>query len=63
MSQVYRVLSEDGVFLYITFRQPHFVKPLINADNRWQLEEEVLREGESTFDYYGFVLKNVRAAS
>ncbi|KAK8233206.1 S-adenosyl-L-methionine-dependent methyltransferase [Phyllosticta capitalensis] len=52
MDEVRRVLKDDGVFLYITYRQPHFVKPLLGE---WKLEMEVLGGGDS-FDYYGFIL-------
>jgi len=56
MRQVSRVLKDDGVFIYVTFRQPHFIKPLVNADNLWDLETEVLREGETSFDYHAFIM-------
>lgn len=54
--QVYRVLKKDGVFLYITFRQPHFIKPVVNANNLWQLETEVLGDDDAGFDYYAYVM-------
>lgn len=28
LREVYRVLADDGVFVYVTFRQPHFIRPL-----------------------------------
>ena len=52
-----RVLKDDGVFLYVTFRQPHFVKPLLNRDELWDLTLETLSDGPGSFDYFGFVLK------
>lgn len=51
------MLKPDGVFLYITFRQPHFVKPLLNRDDIWDLEMENLAEGTSFLDYYSFILR------
>ncbi|KAK0278437.1 hypothetical protein LTR35_009176 [Friedmanniomyces endolithicus] len=63
MREVARVLKHDGVFLYITFRQPHFVKPLLNQDELWDLTFEVLREGESSFDYYAFSMRKATKAS
>jgi hypothetical protein len=51
------VLKDDGVFLYVTYRQPHFVKPLLNRDDRWDLIVETLSDGEGSFEYYAFVLK------
>ena len=55
--QVQRVLKDDGIFLYITYRQPHFIKPILNQNSTWDLDMEVLSGGESSFDYYGFVLR------
>lgn len=50
------MLKDDGVFLYVTFRQPHFIKPLLNPDDLWSLDMQTL--GESGFiNYYGFVIK------
>ena len=51
-----RVLQDEGVFLYVTFRQPHFVKPLLNGDDHWNIKMETLSDGEGSLDYYGFVL-------
>ncbi|KAF1947164.1 hypothetical protein EJ02DRAFT_440387 [Clathrospora elynae] len=56
MSEVQRVLREDGFFLYITYRQPHFVKPILNRNNEWDLEMDVLGGGDS-FEYYGYTLR------
>lgn len=55
--KVFRVLRDDGAFLYITYRQPHFMRPVLNRDDIWDLHMETLSEGESSFDYYAFVLK------
>lgn len=54
--QVHRVLKADGVFLYITFRQPHFMKLLLNPDNIFDMEMEVLGDCGG-FDYYGYVIR------
>ncbi|KAH7259345.1 S-adenosyl-L-methionine-dependent methyltransferase [Fusarium redolens] len=56
LKEVHRVLKEDGVFLYITFRQPHFMKLLLNPDNIFDMEMEVLGDGGG-FDYYGYVIR------
>lgn len=56
------MLKDGGVFLYITYRQPHFVKPLLNQDNLWDLQMEVLQGGENSFEYYAFVLRRARAS-
>jgi EEF1A lysine methyltransferase 4 len=55
------VLKGDGVFLYITYRQPHFVRPILNRNNEWDLEMEVLG-GEGSFEYFGFVLRKGKKA-
>ncbi|KXT13102.1 hypothetical protein AC579_2160 [Pseudocercospora musae] len=57
LGEVHRVLKDGGVFLYVTYRQPHFMKPLLNRDGKWEMEMEVLGGGESSFDYYGWVLR------
>ncbi|KAI9665721.1 MAG: hypothetical protein M1821_003655 [Bathelium mastoideum] len=57
MEEVARTLKDDGIFLYVTYRQPHFVKPLLNRDDWWDLAVETLSDGEGSFEYYGFVLR------
>ncbi|KAK0629096.1 S-adenosyl-L-methionine-dependent methyltransferase [Bombardia bombarda] len=59
LREVHRVLKDDGVFLYVTFRQPHFIKPLLNPEGLWDLDMQVLGE-EGSFDYYGFVVTKKR---
>ena len=59
LKEVHRVLKDDGVFLYITFRQPHFMKPLLNPDGLWDLDMQMLGNG-GAFEYYGFVIKKAR---
>ncbi|KAE8870876.1 hypothetical protein P3342_004054 [Pyrenophora teres f. teres] len=56
MKEVMRVLKDDGIFLYITYRQPHFIKPIVNRDGEWDLEMEVMGDGDS-FEYFGFVMR------
>ncbi|OCT54692.1 Methyltransferase type 11 [Cladophialophora carrionii] len=58
--EVFRVLKSDGTFIYVTYRQPHFVKPLLNCEGAtWDIQVDVLGGSESSFDYHGFVLKKV----
>lgn len=59
-AQTSRVLKDSGVFIYITYRQPHFVKPLLNQDKLWDLEMEVLQGSDNSFEYQGFVLRKTR---
>jgi len=43
--------------LYITWRQPRFIKPLLQRPEIWSLESEVLAGGGGMFEYYGYVMK------
>ncbi|KAH0289583.1 hypothetical protein M436DRAFT_55093 [Aureobasidium namibiae CBS 147.97] len=63
LAEAHRVLKDDGVFLYITFRQPHFIRPLLSVNNLWSLKMETLSAGESSFDYYGWTLTKNTAVS
>ncbi|KAH9845219.1 Endothelin-converting enzyme 2 [Teratosphaeria destructans] len=63
MHEVSRALKDDGVFLYVTYRQPHFVKPLLNQDGLWDLTHEALSAGGDSFEYYGFVLRKANELS
>lgn len=55
---MFRVLKADGIFLYVTYRQPHFLKPLLNCKGvDWAIEVEVLGGSDSSFDYHAFVLR------
>ena len=50
------MLKDDGFFLYITYQQPHFVMPVLNRNDEWRLEMEILGGGDS-FECFGFVLR------
>ncbi|CAK7233981.1 hypothetical protein SCUCBS95973_008781 [Sporothrix curviconia] len=69
LREVWRVLKEPeegGVFVYVTFRQPHFIRPLFEKSlagdgdegkgKRWDMQLEVLGGTEGTFNYYGWVI-------
>ncbi|RMD41793.1 hypothetical protein DV735_g3301, partial [Chaetothyriales sp. CBS 134920] len=57
--EVFRTLkSDDGAFIYVTYRQPHFIRPLLNCQGtKWDIKLETLASSENSFEYYGFVLK------
>lgn len=57
VNEVARVLRPGGKWLYITYRQPHFMKPLLAREDLWTLSVEVLGEGAGVFDYFGFIMK------
>lgn len=51
------MLKSGGKWIYITYRQPHFMKPLLIRDGIWELELSVLGEtGAGEFEYFGFVM-------
>ncbi|KAK5747161.1 hypothetical protein LTR17_000295 [Elasticomyces elasticus] len=59
VDEVTRVLRPGGVWVYVTWRQPHFIKPLISRDGVWSLDVEVLGGGDGGFEYFGFVMGKV----
>lgn len=48
------MLKPGGEWLYITFRQPHFMKPFLAREGLWDLSVEVLDDGAGTFEYFAF---------
>lgn len=56
IDEVVRVRRQRGLFLYITYRQPHFVEVMLER-MEWEVRMEVLSGGEGTFDYYGLVVR------
>ena len=53
-------MEDDGVFLYVTFRQPHFMEPLLNPDGLWDLSMQVLG-AQGSFNYYGYIIRKRKA--
>ncbi|PBP18577.1 Endothelin-converting enzyme 2 [Diplocarpon rosae] len=58
VDEVARVLKPGGKWLYITYRQPHFMKPLLEREKKWTLEVQVLEDpdGAGGFEYFGFIM-------
>ena len=55
--QLFRVLKLKATFIYVTYRQPHFVKPLLNAEGTdWDMTVDILGGVDGSFEYYGFVM-------
>ena len=61
--KVARVLKPGGQWLYVTFRQPHFLKPLLARPETWSITVETLEDTPGSFEYFGFVMTKVRAQS
>lgn len=57
VDEVARVLKPGGEWLYITWRQPHFIRPLLQREGVWTVEIETLAEGGGMFEYFGFVMR------
>jgi hypothetical protein len=61
MRYVARVLKLGGQWLYITYRQPHFMKPLLVRDGTWELEVEVPEDpdGGRGSGYFVFIMSKL----
>ncbi|MCJ1356786.1 MAG: hypothetical protein MMC33_006782 [Icmadophila ericetorum] len=57
VGEVSRVLKPGGLWLYITYRQPHFMKPLLAREDIWTLDVEILDDGQGGFEYFGFIMR------
>ncbi|KAL6855648.1 S-adenosyl-L-methionine-dependent methyltransferase [Trichoderma novae-zelandiae] len=59
MKQLHRVLKDDGVFLYVTFRQRHFVEKLLNPEDLalWDLQMTALVGNDGSFGYFGWIIR------
>jgi SAM-dependent methyltransferase len=54
LNEVERILVPQGLFLYITYRQPHFIRPLLARDT-WDLKHEVIPDREGgVFEYFAY---------
>ena len=57
LQEVARVLVPGGTFIYITFRQPHFMKPLLARED-WDLTLETLPDPSGgVFEYFAYLMK------
>ena len=59
LREIHRILKDDGIFLYVTFRQPHFMRSLLDRDGLFRLDLEVL-SSKGSFDYYGWVIRKAK---
>ena len=56
VNEVARVLKPGGKWLYVTYRQPHFLKPLLARESVWRMEVETLQDSVGSFEYFGFIM-------
>ena len=56
INEVVRVLKPGGLFLYITYRQPLVILPILTR-REWEVQPVKLNEGEGGFEYHGFVMR------
>ncbi|KFH47747.1 Endothelin-converting enzyme-like protein [Hapsidospora chrysogenum ATCC 11550] len=55
-SAVHRVLKNDGLFLYVTYRPQHFIMPRLNCPGvDWDIEVVVMG-GDASLPYHGFLV-------
>ncbi|KAJ7855034.1 S-adenosyl-L-methionine-dependent methyltransferase [Mycena olivaceomarginata] len=57
IDEVARALKPGGTFVYITYRQPHFIKPFLIREALWDLQVLELKEEAGVFEYFAFVMK------
>jgi EEF1A lysine methyltransferase 4 len=60
VDEVARVLKPGGLWLYITWRQPHFIRPPIRREGVWRVEVEPIGEGGGMLEDFGFVVREER---
>lgn len=56
VDEVARILKPGGQWLYVTYRQPHFLKPLLARPETWSVHVETLEDAPGSFEYFGFVM-------
>ncbi|PIA55592.1 hypothetical protein AQUCO_00700120v1 [Aquilegia coerulea] len=58
LKEVHRVLKQDGIFISISFGQPHFRRPLFESPEfTWSIEWSTFGDG---FHYFFYILKKGR---
>lgn len=55
VDEVARVLKPGGRWLYITYRQPHFMRRHLERE-AWDISMEVLSQPDGCFEYFGWVM-------
>ncbi|KAI9805197.1 MAG: hypothetical protein M1825_001033 [Sarcosagium campestre] len=59
VDEVARVLKPNGKWLYVSYRQPHFMTPMLVREGVWSLEVQTLAErsgGAGLLEYFAYVI-------
>ncbi|KAF2197842.1 hypothetical protein GQ43DRAFT_402232 [Delitschia confertaspora ATCC 74209] len=59
IDEVVRVLKKGGVFVYITYRQPHFMRKFLERQGVWDVVVEELGNEAGAFGYFGFGMRKM----
>ena len=62
VSEVARILKPGGIWLYVTYRQPHFIRPILKRDEIWTTAVEALGGQNGTFEYFGWIMQKHKGA-
>lgn len=58
IGEVDRILVPGGTFLYITYRQPHFIRPLLIREGSWTVDAQTLPDRMGgVFEYFAYIMK------
>lgn len=59
LGEVARILVPGGTFLYITYRQPHFLRPLLAREQIWSLDVQKLPDKGTggVFEYFAYMME------
>ena len=57
LDEIERILVPGGTFLYLTYRQPHFIRPLLMRDETWSFDVRHLPDKQGgVFEYFAYVM-------
>ena len=56
VNEVARILKPGGRWIYFTYRQPHFMKPMLKREGVWEVTAETVENGPGTFEYFGYLM-------
>lgn len=54
MDQVARVLKPGGLFIHITFAQPHFRRQFLESAGCFDVQVKILSDSSSSFEYFAY---------